>query len=251
MGLFYMIATIGTGLFGYLYPSYATFKLLAQNPRNNEEIESWLFYWVIIGLVAGAEQLVEWLFNWVPLYYEIKFLFIVWLISPGTQGSTYLYKAYIAPFFAKNKETIDKAIESGRTNAFGFLTASLQALWQFILSRLSSAQNAAAQNQGPAPGQPGNPAQNGPLQGMAGILQQMGPSAIAAGMAMLSPQQNKQAAQQAVNQQSFPGVQTPLSTPLPPSHPNTPGNEQLRYRSSGGGYDGRSTPPPPFPIPQN
>ncbi|KAG8810959.1 hypothetical protein FRC17_002691 [Serendipita sp. 399] len=245
MGLFYMIATIGTGLFGYLYPSYATFKLLAQNPRNNEEIEGWLFYWVIIGLVAGAEQLIEWLFNWVPLYYELKFFFILWL------GSTYLYKAYLAPFFAQNKESIDKAIEAGRTNAFGFLRASLQALWAFVVSRLTAAQNAASQNQGPAPGQPGNPAQNGPIQGMAGFLQQMGPSAIAAGMAMLSPQQNKQAAQQAINQQSFPGPQTPLGIPLPPSNPGTPGNEQLRYRSTGGGYDGRATPPPAFPIPQN
>ncbi|CAG7847354.1 Protein YOP1 {ECO:0000256/RuleBase:RU362006} [Serendipita indica DSM 11827] len=250
MGLLYLVSTIGTGLLGFIYPSFATFKLLAANPRDNETLESWLFYWVVIGLVAGFEQLGEWIINWAPLYYEAKFLFIIWLISPGTQGSTYIYQAYVKPFFTKNTENIDKAIASSRTNAIGFVQSSLQALWAFIIGRLTNAQQAAAQNQGPAPGQPGNPAQNGPLQGILGLAQQMGPAGLAALGSLLNPGQNKQAANQAVQQQSFPNPNaTPLTTPLPPSNPGTPGTD-LRYRAPTGA-NGRNTPPPAFPVPQH
>ena len=31
----------------------------------------------------------------VPLYYELKLLFIVWLINPGTRGAELLYNKYL------------------------------------------------------------------------------------------------------------------------------------------------------------
>jgi hypothetical protein len=115
------------------------------------------------------------------------------------------------------------------------------------MQRFTSAANQAAQNQGPAPGQTGNPAQNGPLQGMAGMWKQFGPAVMAAGTSMLSPAQNRNAAQQAVNQQSFPdpGAQPPA----PPSMVTPASADQLRYR--GPPDEGRNTPPPAFPTPQH
>lgn len=197
-------------------------------------------------------------------------MFILWLVSPGTQvrmllcwctrpdpndanlqGSTYLYKAYLHAFFNQNTQNIDQGIASAHTNAIGFLQSSLQAIWAFIMARLTSAQNQAAQNQGPAPGQAGNPAQNGPLQGMAGMWKQFGPAVMAAGTSMLSPAQNRNAAQQAVNKQSFPDPNAQLA-PLPSAAATAQDTsaDQLRYRNTTPG-EGRNTPPPAFPTPQH
>ncbi|KIM34545.1 hypothetical protein M408DRAFT_325920 [Serendipita vermifera MAFF 305830] len=251
MGLLSMISVAGTALFGYGYPAYATHKVLVGRPQTEPELESWLFYWVVIGIFTMTERLFDWLVNWFPLYTEIKFLFIVWLVSPGTQGSTYLYKAYLHAFFAQNSQNIDQGLASARTNAFGFLQSSLQAIWAFVVARLTTAQNQAAQNQGPAPGQAGNPAQNGPLQGFAGMWKQFGPAVIAAGSSMLSPAQNRNAAQQAVNKQAFPDP-TAQSSPMPSagSAQDTSSADQLRYRNPTP-TGGRNTPPPAFPEPQH
>ncbi|PVG03238.1 hypothetical protein CPB86DRAFT_804227 [Serendipita vermifera] len=248
MGLIGFTCTIGTALFGFLYPSYATFKVLAGRPATEPEIESWMFYWCVIGIVAGAEHMFEWLVNWFPLYYEAKFLFILWLVSPGTQGSTYLYKAYVSPFFSTNTRNIDQLIASAQTNAIGFVQSSLQAAWAFLVSRLTNAQAQATQNIGPAPGQAGNPAQNGPLQGMLGMWKQFGPAVLAAGTSLLNPAQNKNAAQQAVNQQTFPNPSAP--NPMGTPGASTQGGDQLRYRSTAPA-EGRQTPPPSFPVPQH
>lgn len=153
------------------------------------------------------------------------------------------------PFFTSNTQNIDRGIASAHTNAVAFVQSSLQALWVFVLSKITTAQNQAAQNQGPAPGQVGNPAQNGPLQGIAGMWKQFGPAVMAAGTSMLSPAQNRDAAQQAVNSQSFPD---PNSQPPPLPTTATPvatpaAADQLRYR--GTPEAGRST-PPAFPTPQ-
>jgi hypothetical protein len=157
----------------------------------------------------------------------------------------------LRPFFVSNTEAIDRAIASAHTNAVEFVQSSVQAAWAFVLGRLGKAQAEAQQNQGPAPGQQGNPAQNGPVQGMVGLLSQFGPSLLAVGSSLLSPAQNKKAAQQAVSQQSFPQSGTPippLGTPVPSAGPTTPSTEGLRARQVAGE---RSTPPPDFPTPQH
>jgi hypothetical protein len=153
----------------------------------------------------------------------------------------------VQPFFVSNTQNIDRAIASAHTNAVGFIQSSLQAVWAFIVQRVTSAQNQAVQNQGPAPGQAGNPAQNGPLQGVAGLWKQFGPAVMAAGTSMLSPTQNQNAAQQAVNQQSFPNSSS--QSPPPPSVATPAGDDQLRYRGTPG--ESRSAPPPAFPTPQH
>jgi receptor expression-enhancing protein 1/2/3/4 len=53
-----------SALFGYLYPSYATFKALAGRPATEPQIEGWAFYWSVVGILVAAEELFEWFFNW-------------------------------------------------------------------------------------------------------------------------------------------------------------------------------------------
>lgn len=122
---------------------------------------------------------------------------------------------------------------------------------------MTSAQTAASQNAGPAPGQPGNPAQNNMAQAMNGLLSQWGPSILSAGANILSPGRNKNAAQQAVAGQSFPDPNAALPprsvpSPSPAVTTPTPGVDQLRYRTPAAtSNEGRATPPPAFPMPQH
>jgi hypothetical protein len=62
-------------------------------------------YWVIAGIFFGIEMLVGWLIDWyawsrvtaqshttspfarAPFYYELRALFVLWLIAPATQVS--------------------------------------------------------------------------------------------------------------------------------------------------------------------
>jgi len=70
------------------------------------QVEMYSEYWVIIGILFGTEMLVGWLIDWyawshvtslvshdlspfarVPFYYELRALFVLWLIAPATQVS--------------------------------------------------------------------------------------------------------------------------------------------------------------------
>lgn len=141
-------------------------------------------------------------------------------------------------------------------NSLGFIQSTAAAIWAFIISRLTSAQTAANQNAGPAPGQPGNPAQSGLNDAINGLWKQWGPAVLSAGANILSPARNAAAAQQAVANQSFPtpspgAPPTPRSVPTSAANTPTPEADQLRYRSSAVSNEGRSTPPPSFPTPQH
>ena len=47
----------------------------------------WMMYWIVFALFLCAETvsdvLVSW---WMPFYYEIKIVFLLWLLSPYTKG---------------------------------------------------------------------------------------------------------------------------------------------------------------------
>jgi receptor expression-enhancing protein 1/2/3/4 len=199
---------------------------------------------------VAAEELFEWFFNWIPLYYEAKFFFILWLVSPGTQGATYLYKTYLQPFYESNTQNIDAAIASAKTSSLGFVQSTIAAIWASIINRLTSAQAAGNQNADPAPGQPGNPAQNNVNEAINGLWKQWGPAVLSAGANILNPARNAAAAQPAVANPTGAPL-TPRSVPTPAANTPTPESDQLRYRSSAVPDEGRKTPPPAFPTPQH
>lgn len=46
-----------------------------------------------------------------PFYYEVKILFVIWLLLPVTKGSSHLYKRFVHPHFAKREKDIDEYID--------------------------------------------------------------------------------------------------------------------------------------------
>eukprot|EP01025_Chloroclados_australasicus_P032238 TRINITY_DN3266_c0_g1_i3.p1 TRINITY_DN3266_c0_g1~~TRINITY_DN3266_c0_g1_i3.p1 ORF type:complete len:110 (-),score=1.09 TRINITY_DN3266_c0_g1_i3:177-506(-) len=54
---------------------------------------------------------------WVPLYYEIKLMFILWLMLPGTRGAEVLYDNFIWAFLHRYASQYDPTFKSDYESA--------------------------------------------------------------------------------------------------------------------------------------
>lgn len=93
---------------GMLYPAYASFKAVRR--KSHREYTKWMMYWIVFALFQALETLTDTFIAWFPLYYEVKILFILWLVLPITEGSKQLYKLLIHPFLMRNEDQIDDYI---------------------------------------------------------------------------------------------------------------------------------------------
>jgi len=165
--------------FAFLLPCYGTFKALSHRPVSEPELERWSQYWAVIGVVVAFEYLAEFLISWLPLYWELKTLFLLFLALPQTQGSTYIYGTYLQPFFVKNESELDAGILSIQRKTLFFVQARLAAVWQIVLGALNK--NAAAGQQATGtPGQAPAPAAGLSMESAMGLFRTYGPSLMSA-----------------------------------------------------------------------
>jgi len=114
--------------FAFFIPCYATFKTLSSHPISELELQKWAMYWSVIGAFVAFEYVAEWFISWLPFYWEIKTLFLLFLSLPQTQGSTYVYTAYLQPAFSRNEHYLD-AIQR---NMPAYIQAKLAHLWTML-----------------------------------------------------------------------------------------------------------------------
>jgi receptor expression-enhancing protein 1/2/3/4 len=104
-------------IFGTLYPAYASYK--AVKTKNVKEYVKWMMYWIVFACFTFVETFADIFIAWLPFYYEIKILFVLWLLSPATKGASILYRKFIHPQLAKREKEIDtyisKASDQGYT----------------------------------------------------------------------------------------------------------------------------------------
>ncbi|KAJ3803424.1 TB2/DP1, HVA22 family-domain-containing protein [Lentinula aff. detonsa] len=132
-----LILTVYSSWFAFFLPCYATYKTLAQRPIIEADVQKWCMYWSVVGAFVGFEYAAGWLISWLPFYSEIKTLFLLFLSLPQIQGSTFVYNAYMQPFFTKNEKEIDAGIVSIQSNILSFVQSRLSALWELLWSVLS------------------------------------------------------------------------------------------------------------------
>ena len=77
-------------------------------------------YWIVFALFTTLETFLDIFFSWFPFYYEIKILFILWVLSPATHGSSLLYKKVVHPLLTSKEREIDQLIE--KTKQQGYTT---------------------------------------------------------------------------------------------------------------------------------
>lgn len=57
------------------------------------DFEHRMMYWIVFALYCFAESIADIIISfWFPFYYELKVIFVLWLLSPWTRGASILYK---------------------------------------------------------------------------------------------------------------------------------------------------------------
>ena len=77
-----------------------------------------MMYWIVFALFTTCETFLDIFFSWFPFYYEIKILFILWVLSPATRGSSLLYKKVVHPMLISREKEIDDLIEKTKQQGY-------------------------------------------------------------------------------------------------------------------------------------
>ncbi|KAJ0097471.1 hypothetical protein Patl1_28887 [Pistacia atlantica] len=121
---------------GIVLPVYSTFKAIERKDQDDQQ--KWLIYWAgqkflkfsallcpmkaffIVNTCAGhissygsfsiVEVFSDKLLFWFPMYYHLKFAFLVWLQLPSAEGATQLYRNHLRPFLLRHQARIDQLV---------------------------------------------------------------------------------------------------------------------------------------------
>ncbi|KAG0275165.1 receptor accessory protein 4 [Linnemannia exigua] len=133
--MMYIVSRVVCSVAGSLYPAYASYKAI--RTRDNNRLTAWLMYWTVMGMFSVAEFVLDTFVFWFPFYYEIKMLFVLWMILPQTQGSIYIYQAIVDPYLSKHEKEIDLALKDMKNKAMAmgmqYLKQAIQALQNLVL----------------------------------------------------------------------------------------------------------------------
>lgn len=109
-----MISRFLSVVLGVLYPAYGSYRSLSMSQY--EEIKKWLVYWVVFAVFTLFEGLTDFFISWLPLYRELKLCIIIWMVAPGCDGSSLLYRHLISPVLEENEgKLLDKIVSSRDT----------------------------------------------------------------------------------------------------------------------------------------
>ncbi|KAJ8770793.1 hypothetical protein K2173_021440 [Erythroxylum novogranatense] len=90
---------------GIVLPVYSTFKAIERKNENDQQ--KWLMYWAAYGSFSLVEVFTDKLISWFPMYYHVKFAFLVWLQLPTAEGANQLYKNHLRPFLLRHHGRFD------------------------------------------------------------------------------------------------------------------------------------------------
>ncbi|XP_075221712.1 uncharacterized protein LOC142324695 [Lycorma delicatula] len=112
-----IISRLAILLFGNLYPAYASYK--AVRTKNVKEYVKWMMYWIVFALFTCCETFTDvFLGFWFPFYYEIKIILVIWLLSPATKGSSFLYRKFVHPMLTKREPEIDEYLTRAKEQSY-------------------------------------------------------------------------------------------------------------------------------------
>ncbi|XP_050291472.1 HVA22-like protein k [Quercus robur] len=140
--------SIGIGL-----PVYSTFKAIERKDQNEQQ--RMLLYWAAYGSFSIVEVFSDKLLSWCPLYYHLKFAFLVWLQLPSADGAKQIYVNYLRPFFQRHQARVDHIMGFAYGEMVKLISAH-QAEIQFVRNMLAKIMGSADQmfRGSVTPGQP-------------------------------------------------------------------------------------------------
>ncbi|CAM9409834.1 unnamed protein product [Chrysoparadoxa australica] len=129
----------GCTVVGLMYPALASAKVAVQ--RDDSGLEQWLTYWIVASLLAVIEVLMDFVayWGWLPLYYELKLAFLIWLTLPRYQGASWLYNTYLVHHLIKYEDHIDGGLEEVQLRAGRHLRSITSGLASEALKAVTTA----------------------------------------------------------------------------------------------------------------
>lgn len=126
----YIVCKTASLALGTLYPAYSSYKTV--KTRDTRGYTKWMMYWIIIAFFSAAECISDMFLFWLPLYYELKLVFIIWLVCPYTNGSTIMYKKFLYPKLREKEKDIDTFLEKTKTVSLAYLYDGLSAAFKVL-----------------------------------------------------------------------------------------------------------------------
>ncbi|KAK7496298.1 hypothetical protein BaRGS_00012463 [Batillaria attramentaria] len=77
-----------------------------------------MMYWIVFALFTCIETFSDVLLSWLPFYYEVKIVFVLWMLSPMTKGSSFLFKKFVHPSLARREKDIDEMIAQAQNQSY-------------------------------------------------------------------------------------------------------------------------------------
>ena len=79
-------------------------------------------FWIVFSMVMVCETVTDIVLGpWLPLYYVMKTAFLVWLVSPTTQGSIIIYTKIVHPLLVSKEKEIDGILESLKDHTYDLI----------------------------------------------------------------------------------------------------------------------------------
>ncbi|XP_062863251.1 receptor expression-enhancing protein 3a isoform X2 [Trichomycterus rosablanca] len=103
-------------VFGTLYPAYYSYK--AVRTKNTKEYVRWMMYWIVFALYTAVETITDLSLPWFPLYYVLKMVVVIWLVSPYTRGASVVFKRFLHPLLASKEREIDDYIVQAKDKSY-------------------------------------------------------------------------------------------------------------------------------------
>ncbi|KAK2056721.1 HVA22 family TB2/DP1 protein [Colletotrichum caudatum] len=106
--MFDIFAHLLSSIASFLFPLFASYKALKTS--DPAQLTPWLMYWVVLACALLVESWTEWILVWIPFYAYIRFLFLLYLVLPQTQGARIIYQTHVHPFLQDNEAQIEEFI---------------------------------------------------------------------------------------------------------------------------------------------
>jgi len=82
---------------GFAIPAYYSLEALFTSGKADDT--QWLTYWVVYAFLTVIESAINAVY-WFPFYYVFKFIFVIWMALPQTNGAQVVFRSFIQPLFA-------------------------------------------------------------------------------------------------------------------------------------------------------
>ncbi|KIW71622.1 protein yop1 [Phialophora macrospora] len=87
---------------GFIIPGYYSLEALFSS--NKVDDTQWLTYWVVYAFLTVFESIINAVY-WFPFYYVFKFILILWMALPVTNGAQIVFRSLLHPIFSRFFQT--------------------------------------------------------------------------------------------------------------------------------------------------